>query len=149
MAHPTTRTSPTSGNFSSLLVLATILTPVTSHAQAGGCLPTALVQRDMAGVWTAIDGPLQISINPCGGTLLQWRNEYGVSGTAAYAASSMLEGGGYTATVIYPDPVIGTPWSTGTVSYKPGVPGQIQIIFWVPAQGQFHLYNAIRTGVSA
>lgn len=126
------------------LATALILTPSTTYAQPSFCLPTALTQRDMAGVWSAIDGPLQLTINPCGGTLLQWRNERGLVGFATYAASGTLPGGGYTATIVYPDQMAGTPWSTRTVSYKPGIAGQIQIIFWVPGQLEFHVYNAVR-----
>lgn len=130
---------------------ALLVAPATGHAQATTCLPTALVQRDMAGVWTGLDGPFQLTVYPCGGTALLWRNENGVNGAAAYNASSRLAGGGYTATVYVADPVIGTPWNTRTVTYKPnGVAGQIQVIFWAAGTvSPLKVYSAVRTAASS
>jgi hypothetical protein len=86
------------------------------HCDAG-----ALTQYDLAGYYEAVG--MAVSVYPCGGSYVEWRNEYGTHG-ATYVTVMHLSDGvvarGMTSTTGYLDGSL-------AIGYKAADPGYIQV----------------------
>lgn len=104
----------------------TAIIPAASAAplQPRGCAADAFRQFDMAGVFVSPESQMRVEIYPCGGIWVEWTNAYGTH-AAAYYSTSRLPGGGVAAVPMTDSPTRLD--SVGTVGFKPGIPGTIEV----------------------
>lgn len=107
--------------------------PLSQACQAG-----AFRQHDMAGVFVSPESRMRVEIFACGGSYLQWDNQYGTH-YAIYYSDTRLPGGGVAATLM-PNGLIGLDGVT-RVGYKPAEAGWIQVITADPYGGIYGVYR--------
>jgi hypothetical protein len=107
-----------------LALLLLVATVTTTHAAPASqqCVPNAVTQRDLAGFYES--STMRLSIYPCGGSYLEWTNDYGTH-AAAYVTVQHLSDG------VVAEREYVTPFYLDTseyIAYKAAEPGYVQII---------------------
>lgn len=95
-------------------------------------------QYDMAGVYVSSYHQMRLEAYPCGGTFLQWGNQYGTH-YASYVTTGRLPGGGMSAVTLDVTPV-GLD-GVKVIIYKPAEPGWIEVLSVSPYAEMVGLYR--------